>query len=265
MSKERDERPLAEIRFAQDVTISGVEAETTIRTYFERIGVKVAQDIIDLGCTGLVSKLRETSIAPGSSWDTAQYIRRNMSGSICGLPCYVPRDRFCLVHNTIGGLQTAGNTDGPQAPRYSEVLTLMSRDLTSEEQRTVAIIAAKLAADAKAKALADYGAEEIEEPTDAIHYTGTGPVTLNEPAPSCPIPQPPFKCPDHKEPDWGCRKCIAQAIVEGHGDVQSAVLADGSKRYDTLEVSLSELLDGEWKTVELWVKVASWSQKVTRD
>ena len=262
MSKERDERPLAEIRFGQDGRGSALAIEAAIRGYFEQVGVKVGQDIIDLGCTGLVSKLRETgTLAIAITLNTAQYIRRNMSGSICGLPCYVPRDRFCLVHDTIGGLQAAGNMDGPQAPRHSEALPLMSRELTEDERRTVAGINAKLAADAKEKALADYGAEEIEEPSDTA------------PAPSCPIPQPPFKCPNHEEPDWDCRKCIAQAIVEGPMPMLLEFRALSSTdsplspllRFPSIADALCALKEDRCKHVALWVQVAAWSKKVARD
>ena len=40
-------------------------------------------------------------------------VRENMGGSGCGLPCYVPPDRFCMVHNTIGvDGQSQRNPDG---------------------------------------------------------------------------------------------------------------------------------------------------------
>jgi hypothetical protein len=257
MSKECDERPLAEIRFAQDAPKGGtMDVETAIRVYFERVGVKVGQDIIDLGCTGLVVKLRETStVVIAITLNTAQYIRRNMSGSICGLPCYVPRDRFCFVHDTIGGLQVAGNMDGPQAPRHPEALPLMSRELTEDERRTVAGINAKLAADAKEKALAEYGAEAIED--EATFGSAT-------PTPSCPIPQPPFKCSNHKEPEWGCRKCVAQAVFERGDQIFRVCTVPATATSQPIGEAMEALEAGELRCVELWTVVASWSKKVTR-
>ena len=271
MSAERDERPLAEIAFDC----------SEMRELFAICGVVVAQDIIDLGCTGLVQHLRTLPVYPdrllsivgrdrsAPHWlSLAMLTQGRMSGSICGLPCYVPKDRFCLVHNTIGGLQTTGNVDGPQATHHPEALPLMSRELTPEEQQQVGGIKAKLNADAKAVALQEYGAEDVfEEEPDADDATPA-------PALSCPIPQPPFKCLDHVEPDWACRECIAQAIVESHADMRTTVRVyvancDITSRCASVQAVLDEALvelnAGNGMPVELWVRVASWSKKVTRD
>jgi hypothetical protein len=276
MSNNRDERPIGEIHFAQDVAPMGGDIEAAIRVDFLACGCKVGQDIIDLGCTGLALKLQEQAVLAhregfgGSSppstesiVQAAEYIRKNMAGSVCGLPCYVPRDRFCLVHNTVGGLQVSGNFDGPQPSRHPEALSFMSRELTEEEQKKVAGINAKLAADAKEKALAEYGAEEIEDEATLDSAIS---------APSCPIPQPPFKCPDHKEPDWDCRKCIAQAIAEGTDSVVVELHGGGGKRgasnglvLGSLTAALADIEQGNLNWVSLFVRAASWSKKVTRD
>ena len=102
-------------------------------------------------------------MAPGSvhvetALSLARLVRMNMSGSICGLPCYVPRTRFCLVHNTIGGLQLAGNADGPQRQRYPQGVPVCSRKLTRREKKAVGFVENKLAKDARLAALRDYGA-----------------------------------------------------------------------------------------------------------
>jgi hypothetical protein len=262
MAQERDTRPLAEIRFAQDLPADlQVGSERRVRKILQEAGVAIAQDIIDLGCTGLLLRIGDTDGGLG----VAQYIRGQMSGSICGLPCYVPRDRYCLVHDTIGGLQLAGNLDGPQAMHHPEALPFMSRELTDEERMKVGGIKAKLDADAKQAAMELYGAQDVleEESEEAT-----------SPAPSCPIPQPPFKCPDHKEPDWECRKCLAQAIVDSRIDMRKAVRVyvadvDMTGRRNSIQASLDEALEelnsGDGMPVELWVRVASWSKKVTRD
>lgn len=264
MSAERDERPLAEIAFDCG----------EMRELFAICSVVVAQDIIDLGCTGLVQHLHALPAYPdhllsivgrdrsAPHWlSLAMLTQGRMSGSICGLPCYVPKDRYCLVHNTIGGLQTTGNVDGPQATHHPEALPIMSRELTPDEQQRVGGIKAKLNADVKAVALQEYGAEDVfeEEPDDADADDRTP-----GPAPSCPIPQPPFKCPDHKELDWDCRKCIAQAIVEVEV-VPHILCINGSFCSSSLDEALKALDAIECDRVELWVRVASWSKKVTRD
>jgi len=270
MTQERDTRPLGEIRFAADLPASdsarreGIEAN--IRDFLHRIGVGIGQDIIDMGCTGLAQgfcKLLSAEYPSGDyskqAVDIACQIRRNMAGSVCGLPCYVPRDRYCLVHDTIGGLQTTGNFDGPQAQRHAEAVLNMSRELTEDERQKMAGIEAKLSADAKAAALAEYGATDLDDEL----VEGASVEEVAAPA-SCPIPQPPFKCPDHAEPDWDCRKCIAQAIVEAVA-VPHMLLIDGEMRCMPLVDALQGVDTGACRRVELWVRVASWSKKVTRD
>lgn len=293
MSKERDERPLAEIRFAQDC--NDPEVEQTVRAKLKKAGVVWAYDIIDMGCTGLAKEIRsnlqaasvQTGVAckgptfteetlKGAVCAEACYIREHMSGSICGLPCYVPRDRYCLVHDTIGGLQAAGNLDGPQAARHSEALSYMSRELTEDERQKVFGVEKKINEEARKAALAEYGA--VEEGTDEISDEA-----MPTPVLSCPIPKPPFKCPEHVEPDWECRKCIAQAVAEDRAHVANSTRVYASRSFSrsdhdgvnvsgcqgTLQGNLHEALvdlgAGRVDSVELWVRAASWSKKVTRD
>lgn len=268
---ERDTRPLGEIQFAADLPYSSLEhasIEAKIRDYLHQVGVGVGQDIIEMGCTGLAQALNNlyaSESAEGSHCSleqcaqqaiaTASFILQNMAGSICGLPCYVPRDRYCLVHDTIGGLQLEGNLDGPQMRRHPEALPLMSRELTEDERKHVGGIKAKIAEEARRVALAEYGVEDIEDE--------------GNPAPSCPVPPPPFECPEHKEkPDWTCRKCLAQSLVDS-GSVTTEVRSlSASIGWDTeagVTTGLNRLERGDVTRVELWVRVASWSKKVTRD
>jgi hypothetical protein len=274
MAQERDTRPLGEIRFAADAGIGREGVEVNIRHFLHRVGVGIGQDIIDMGCTGLAQgayNLRASEGEEGSRCSLeecnkkalaeASFVRRNMAGSICGLPCYVPRDRYCLVHDTIGGLQLAGNFDGPQAQRHPEALPFMSRELTEEERWKVSGIEAKLSAEVKAAALAEYGATDLDD--EAVRASMAYPHEMAA-APSCPIPQPTFKCPDHPEPDWDCRKCIAQVIVEA-ATAPHMLLIDGGMRSMPLVDALQGVNAGACERVELWVCVASWSKKVARD
>lgn len=256
--KDRDARPLAEIRFARG-------AEEQIRIVLEAVGVVTGQDIVEMGCTGLFERVQAfVGDIVEARLGAAQYIRRRMSGSICGLPCYVPRDRYCLVHDTIGGLQAAGNLDGTQAIHHPEALSYMSRELTEEEHRKVFGVEKKINEEARRTALAEYGAEDIEAPPDFNHLDG---LDASSSGGVCPIPQPPFKCPDHAEPDWMCRKCIAQVLVEG-GDVRAREVRGyngvGWDSNISVERALERLHEGDHVRVELWVRVASWSKKVTR-
>jgi len=264
MAQERDTRPLGEIRFAADLPASAGESiEAKIRDLLHQAGVGVGQDIIDMGCTGLVESLPRLDAL---ALDSARFIRRHMAGSVCGLPCYVPRDRYCLVHDTIGGLQLAGNFDGPQAQRHPGALPFMSRELTEEERWKVSGIEAKLSAEVKAAALAEYGATDLDD--EAVQASMAYPHEMAV-APSCPIPQPPFKCPEHTEPDWGCRKCIAQAIVEGASltDLEVRGYNDAGLWASCASVArgLQQLEADEHRRIDLWVRVASWSKKVARD
>ena len=278
---ERDTRPLSEICFARDLPTDRENAERRVRDLLEDAGVTIAQDIVDLGCTGLFEEFQDfddCKLGRGDACaiDLARYVRGHMAGSICGLPCYVPRTRYCLIHDTIGGLQEAGNKDGPQVIKHPDAILLMSRELTEDERRKVLGVEAKLAADAKQQALAEYGAEEVElleqfgvataraADRDAIQDE------LDVRGASCPIPPAPFVCPDHGklEPDWSCRRCVAQAIVEGKS-LEVRVYANqylvGLREKKSLEGSLMDLQRGEVESVELWVRAAAWSKKVTRD
>lgn len=267
MAMEKDTRPLTEIRFAQSRQDSAVEA--TIREAFSRAGVRIGQDIIDLGCTGFVSRSLPAQQGEGSSREDVaavlslgKMVRENMDGSVCGLPCYVPRDRFCLVHDTIGGLQQIGNLDGPQACRHSEALPYMSRELNDEEAARVNLIKNKQLADARTSALRDYDACEVEE-TDVQADPIEEVETL-----SCPVPTAPFKCSEHEEPNWGCPKCLAQAVAE-QKKVDTFVGADLYPSMSfflgrDLEPELESLARGEVDVVTLWVRAAVWTKKVVR-
>jgi hypothetical protein len=151
-----DTRPLAEIEFAIDVQDPAARemAAGNVRAILRRCGVAHAQDIVDLGCTGLFSKLCGSAPDPAfavvaaDSLVLVQRVRANMGGSLVGLPCYVPPDRFCLIHNTIGGL----SVEKGQASRYPEVIPQVSRDLSPQERGHVSLIEAARNTDATTRA-----------------------------------------------------------------------------------------------------------------
>ena len=88
----------------------------------------------------------------------------------------------------------------------------------------------------------------------------------------------PWKCEEHIETHWGCRFCIAAAIVEGSFDVQlllapveeednMAVLDDSVAPTDHADLLAKiESLDEQGATAAaVFVKVAVWRRKFTRD
>jgi hypothetical protein len=273
---ERDERPLAEIQFAMEVQglDTRANASQAVRAAFAICGVKVAQDIIELGCTGLVLQLRHDAAtglqSPGDlEWtrkavQTATFVRQHMAGSICGLPCYVPPDRFCLVHNIPGALQLHGNMDGPQLARHPEGIPLCSRGLTDDERKAQGKILNKITGDAadEAKAL---GGEVVE---------GGQEITLP------PLPKSefkinvvsPFKCSDHTEFNPKCRFCLAQAVAEGPLEPELEVFTTkgGCSLGDNYAVSMNAdlpqlLADPTVNKLRAYVLAARWVRKLTRE
>lgn len=95
-------------------------ARANVRATLRACGVEKAGDINTLGCTGAAkAKLTIEAIAN---------LRLDLAGSGFGLPCFVPPSRYCLAHNTIGGLQ-----DGQKA-HHEEMVESISRELTPEEK-----------------------------------------------------------------------------------------------------------------------------------
>jgi hypothetical protein len=253
---DRDERPLDEIQFAIDAPEDerSLVAEETQRV-FRLAGVKVAQDIIDLGCTGLTL---------ATSLSDAQRIMPYMSGSICGLPCYVPPDRFCLVHNTIGALQIRGNVDGAQQVRHPEGVLLCSRELTEEECMKFGLIQRKIVEIAKKS-----GNLTLDEETETLDAPDTRlPAPLNKRLQDLANSNSAFKCPEHSSLNPKCRFCLAQAVTEG--PLQPSVeficiYKRGEKHTLPLSKFESSLDDSDVIIARLVVTAASWTRKLARD
>jgi hypothetical protein len=259
--KERDDRPLSEIQFALDVhdPVERERISVQIRGMLALQGVKVGQDIIEKGCTGLVQ--------PATAWLTieeAKFVRQNMAGSICGLPCYVPPNRFCLVHDCVGALQLMGNADGPQLARHPEGVPACSRELTLEEAASVGAIQRKMLQDAAdaAKALGlEATASEVEtSEVDPLASTSSGSDSLHG-----------FICSEHAEFNPACRFCLAQAVAEGPFDpvVEVRVCSpQEAPQWSSYPDSrgLVHLLENSAIThVELRVRAARWVRKLTRE
>jgi hypothetical protein len=266
---ERDERPLAEIRFAQDTHVLSREAvQLEVCSVLQEAGVRIAQDIIELGCTGLVLRLQTAGKRSGV--EAAIFVREHMAGSICGLPCYVPPDCFCLVHNTVGALQLQGNADGPQLARHPEGIPLCSRELTEDERKKLNLIQSKIAEDA----------------TDEARRMGAEVLTATEFEEQCleaGLPYRPlrpglavFKCIEHTEFNPKCRFCLAQAVVDGPLDPLSITRQieehKGTSHVDwcvtapnAVSAFKSDGFPNYVVQVELYVLAARWVRKLTRE
>lgn len=245
-----DERTIDEISFAQDVQDLD-ERETRqarVREMLKAAGVTNATELVQCGCTGLA--------AAGVNFEAASFIRRHMAGSGIGLPCYVGMDRFCLVHNTVGGLQEG------QQQRHAQYVGEISRELTEAETMTTRYIdrarratneaggndkghaAGLLTGYAKdAAELAAAVAEDFETfPERRAQAEAAGDTEL--PTPPLPVeqiermmhaartlkaleqtPEATFRCPEHTETEWRCRLCAAQLVATGALDPQYLVLA----------------------------------------
>lgn len=126
-----DTRPLADLTFGLEAPEDNrVEEANWTRQMLSACGVKIAEDISKLGCTG-VMRLLPPSICQRSVFEViedAKRVRLGMVGSECPLPCFISPDRYCLIHGTIGGLQEG------QQPYHTVFIAITSRELTPEER-----------------------------------------------------------------------------------------------------------------------------------
>jgi hypothetical protein len=268
---ERDERPLSEIQFALDVH-DPVEREriaVQIRGLLALQGVQMAQDIIEKGCTGLVCPASGRAQI-GLTLEEAQFVRQNMAGSICGLPCYVPPNRFCLVHDCVGALQLTGNADGPQLSRHPEGIPLCSRELTLEEAAAVGAIQRKMMKDAAdaAKAMgleataSEVEASEVDPLASTSKKSSMGQVGGSDNLHG-------FVCSEHAEFNPDCRFCLAQAVAEGPFDPVIELRALSAKQTPFSSGCGADLLrlleNSATARVEIYVLAARWVRKLTRE
>lgn len=247
------------------------------RDTFAACGATVVRDIEALGCTGLVHH--------GVTIEGAKRARAGLAGSGAGLPCYVAADRYCLVHEVIGGLQ-----DG-QLQRFPEAVEATSRPLAPSEIAHRELVetarrsrgGSRDAADAlSGRKLPDNFLTEV---TEAIGSTVEPSPELPPPAPSA-VPTPAvaplsaedmFRCPEHATTFWDCRYCVAAEIVKG--DYKPVLLfesrAEGARGiFGTPKEIEAKDVEGEIASCDasndigaavLFVKVAQWSRKLARD
>jgi len=248
-----DTRLLEEIHFAWS---RGDEVAARVRGILMKAGAHTGQDVIDLGCTGLVGT--------GTTIEDAIFVRENMGGAGFGLTCYVGPDRYCLVHETIGGLQT----DKKQEPRHVEHLEKVSRELTSEERQHVGIV------ESARRVKAREGINKRESAREALNNEGLPLEGVEELAAEMSrdrgfVPDKPFTCPEHDKLLWRCRFCVAAEIAKG--DLIPAFLfaQEGNLVVEIdpndIEKRVEEMNASGLDAASVFVKVAVWRRKLVRD
>ena len=243
-----DKRALSEMPFGEGAP-DREDLADRVREMLDANGVRIADDINRLGCTGAVAL---------HSVEDAQMLRMGLAGGGVGLPCFVPSDRFCLVHNTIGGLETG------QKQYHEENVDRISRELTAQEQgRVILVNAARKAGRKDANAAADIlmgldGGAVVEEET-----LRSGAVPAGGEA---------WECSEHRKTVWSCRYCVAQALVEGqltppfllhetYAAENKYIFSSGDNVIDVLDDSD----DSGAASGDLYVRVATFRRKLARD
>jgi hypothetical protein len=219
-----EQRPIAEMSFGfnkcvPDAALPAMTSKTWepspeqvteqvwVRDYLKACGCSVAGDIEKLGCTGVAAyevglNVASHETAVNNAISLGRRLRLGLAGSGVGLPCFVPSSRFCLLHNTIGGLE-----DG-QVQHSPAFVGHISRQLTPKEEAKTKVMqhARKLKSVGEVTdfiagrtPFEDVTEEEDEEPEVPITRLGA----------------PTWKCTEHASTVWSCRYCLAQAIVEG--------------------------------------------------
>lgn len=244
-----------------------------MRALFLKLGVQTAQDVIDRGCTGLYAAWpahidRDTRI------QGLQEVRQNMGGAGFGVTCYVGPDRYCLVHQTIGGLQQG------QTQRHPDQVANISRDLTPLERGHMAVVESVRRREGMSQRQASVVLSG-KDPTQLAAILDTVPGVPTDldaqlragglaPAPPVATPSPldpaKFECPEHGAIFWRCRFCIAQLIIEGALQpelfVEYNLTAPSPIDADVLEGLLKD--DTEHDSITVHVKVAHYERKLTR-
>jgi hypothetical protein len=248
--------------------------DLSVRTYLHEIGVSTAEDIEHLGCTGAAMM--------GLSIEQIASLRLRLAGGGVGLPCYVGIDRFCLAHNTIGGLQHE------QMQRHPEYVAAVSRELTPEEAGKVELIEAARRKQGKSlnERLVDttdiLAGREMPKGFEAVDGSRTESTLRSRGVPFSDEPAPAveylFICPEHKKTNWSCRYCAAQAVMEGalvptyaleamHPETET-ILADDDMRVvaaDQVEANLTEHDKAGAASAHLYVRVATFTRRLARE
>lgn len=276
----QDTRPIEDLEFgaalADRTPAERQRTRELLTTLFRDLGCQIAQDVADLGCTGLSTKAK-------MSVGAIAEIRNDMAGSGVGITCFVPGHLFCLAHNTIGALQPG------QAQRYPEALPSITRPLTPQEEVSVRLIE-------KTQRIKSSGKSRLVDSVDMLSGRGISPADLEDedgvvvasPQPtrdtvpdhddlySNDNPYTPWMCDEHDDLTVGCRYCLAEAIVTGPLEPFLLLMPalEGNQANpedanriapDEFEEKLAQLDAAHCDAAALFVKVATWRRRLARD
>lgn len=270
-----DKRPIDEMTFGLEAPEDERAAVADgVRQLLQECGCKTAEDIVKLGCTGVAEHwMRELAASDVSETaadvaiSAGQRLRLGLAGGGVGLPCFVAPDRYCLIHETIGGLQ-----DG-QLQRHAEFAEAISRELTPVERNRMKLT--EVARRRHAGSLSDtttaaanaLGGRDLKALEDAFG----GDVPATAPADTLVPAAAPWVCDQHKQPQWRCRHCVAQMIVEGTAEPTFALVNndDGTFMYEALDAGLLEtemqrLNDANCSSLSIYAQAAYLSRKLSR-
>jgi len=253
-----DNRSIDDMAFGDGFPDREAVAER-VRAALRACGVNFAHEIETLGCTGALAK--------GLSVEDIRELRMGLGGGGVGLPCFVPPTRFCLAHNTIGGLQEQ------QQPRYPEQTDKISRPLNAAEKGQMEYI--ESARRVRGSNLDD----RLMKTADALRGRELPPgveITADDVADAEPV-QPPvldrkiaFVCPEHDKKRWNCRYCVAEMIVAGELAPSFATAADSPSAEDAgltpteLEALLDEADKQDLPCIDVYALVVRLERKLTR-
>jgi len=309
MNNEKDMRLIGEMPFGYDYstptpriddskrwepTTKQEEEQAWVRSFLAACGCVYACDIETLGCTGLAKAeeaMAKANIPPARTIyapnelpivETGTRLRLGLAGGGVGLPCFVPGDRFCLVHNTVGGLQDR------QVALHLEFIPMVSRELTPQERIQTGLTqkARRLRGGERTAEAMDVLAGQNQEALDEIVEDLADEKLVEEayaeaaasgetPVPFVPLGGPTrWKCTEHTETNWACRHCVAQAVVEGPLEPILSCRCDLIDSANTLTFAcsaeeLSQKLryddDKNVQAMRIYVRVASFTRKLARD
>lgn len=261
-----DKRPIEEMNFGaeQKDEATRLDVANRVREILHACGVKVADDIAALGCTGFAAPAPGSfaEASPNTVIGVGRFLRMGLAGGGVGLPCFVPPTRYCLIHETIGGLESG------QEQRHPEMVETISRELTPVEAIRMKVV--EKARNSGKNKVGDQLAHAVEVFADPGSVLSDDELSTVVAAPEEVPRSPPafaWKCPEHTELKWNCRYCAAQAVVEG--PLEPTYMASNLEvEHVTAPAMPSYLADCEKenaKTVLVFVHIATFTRKLARD
>lgn len=218
--------------------------------------------------------------------DVIRFLRIGLAGSGVGLPCFVPPNRYCHGHEVIGGLQDK------QEAHHLEQISSISRELQPEEKAHNELIREAQHASEERGAAELLRGRRMPEGWMQESVDGGEAVSPVSPMTTAALSGMPdvvgaararlperkveshspvsFHCPEHDEPSWKCRYCVAQMIVEGELEPVFAVRPDiggftkASVSAGEAQSEIGYLDSAGANRVDLYVLAATFTRKLAR-